>query len=73
MALLEMEWMEDVVRQMGKPSSGRSGVHAEQCKICWEAKEPAGEEFRAPVVAMRRVTIAEPRGAGKWKANGKTN
>jgi hypothetical protein len=43
----------------------RYGVHAERCKIREDAEEPSRKELRAPVVAMKRVTIVEQRGAGK--------
>jgi len=57
--------MEGMVKEMGKPSPGRHGVQAERSKSRKEAKEPCGKELRAPVVAKKRVTTAEQRGAGR--------
>jgi hypothetical protein len=43
----------------------RYGVHAERLQIREEAEEPYGQELRALVVAMKRVTTVERRGAGR--------
>ena len=60
---------------MGAHGVAGDGMSGNACSVIKETCPGAGRSragVRVPVVAMKRVTTVEPRGAGRWKREGNT-